>query len=375
MRTASTTLLTALLLHALLGCVAPAADQRDTANTPDADTLIGNLPAGLSERPHNASCVAGPASEVGQKLSQLGCFDASMQPGPGMIPYDVIAPLWSDDAEKQRFLAIPDGTTTSVDGEGHFVMPVGTVLLKTFMRDGQRLETRVWMNHPDAGWQGYSYRWDAIGSDALLASEEGEQMPIGSGAEHWTIPGRGQCSQCHQGGPNQNLGLQVAQLDRDFTYPSTGRSSNQLATLSAVGLLAQPAAAAAPGARAPHKLVDYRDASQALDARARSYLHANCSSCHSAAEGYCSGDFRIGTPGAQMGVCDVTAKHTDASWGWPAGTKLVAPGNPEQSALWLRLSAPGGTPMAMPPLGRHEVHQEGVELIAAWITAMRGCEK
>ena len=76
-----------------------------------------------------------------------------------------------------------------------------------------------------------------------------------------------------------------------------------------------------------------------------------------------------------MGVCDVAAKHTDPSWGWPEGTKLVAPGDPEHSALWLRLSAPGGTPMAMPPLGRHEVHQEGVELIAAWITAMRGCEK
>jgi hypothetical protein len=30
--------------------------------------------------------------------------------------------------------------------------------------------------------------------------------------------------------------------------------------------------------------------------------------------------------------------------------------------------------MAMPPLGRHEVHGDGVELIAAWIGAMRGFE-
>jgi hypothetical protein len=76
-----------------------------------------------------------------------------------------------------------------------------------------------------------------------------------------------------------------------------------------------------------------------------------------------------------MGVCDKTPKSLDPSWGWPDDTKLVAPGAPERSALWLRLSAPGGAAIAMPPLGRHEVHQQGVELIAAWISAMRGCEK
>jgi uncharacterized repeat protein (TIGR03806 family) len=373
MRTTSFTLLVAFLLRALLGCAAPAADARDTGDTPAVNVLVGNAGAGLSERPHNATCVAASAAQVAPALSQLGCFDASMQAGAGMVAYDVNAPLWSDDADKQRFLAIPDGAVISVDADGRFVMPTGAVLLKTFVRDGQRLETRVWMNHPDAGWRGYAYRWDASGSDALLADEAGEQMPIGDGAAQWSIPSRGQCSQCHPNSSNPSLGLELAQLDRDFTYPSTGRRGNQLATLAAVGLLALPAPAPAV-ASAPQKLVDYRDPGQPLDARARSYLHANCSSCHNAADGYCSGDLRITTPFARMGVCDVTAKHTDAAWGWSEGTKLIAPGDPERSALWLRLSAPGGAPMAMPPLGRHEVHGDGVELIAAWIGAMRGCE-
>lgn len=140
-----------------------------------------------------------------------------------------------------------------------------------------------------------------------------------------------------------------------------------------MGLLAP--ATKLPEPNAGPKLVDYRDPSLPVESRARAYLHANCSSCHNAAEGYCTGDFRIRATTAQMGVCDRTPSQLDPSWGWPEDTKLVAHGDPERSALWLRLSAPGGAPMAMPPLGRHEVDPEGVELIAAWITAMRGCEK
>jgi mono/diheme cytochrome c family protein len=247
------------------------------------------------------------------------------------------------------------------------------VLLKNFMRDGERLETRVWMNHTDAGWVGYSYRWDAGGGDATLADEAGEDMPISGGLESWEIPARGACVQCHEPGPAQNLGLQLTQLDREFTYPTTGRTANQLDTFVALGLL-KLEAAMRPTDTSP-KLVDYRDDSQPTDQRARSYLHANCSSCHKRTDGYCTGDFRVSATGAKVGVCNVTAKYVDPSWGWPQDIKLIAPGNPEQSALWLRLSAPPGSDMSMPPLGHHEIDQEGVELIAAWITSMDACEK
>jgi uncharacterized repeat protein (TIGR03806 family) len=287
------------------------------------------------------------------------------------VPYDVNAPLWSDDAEKQRWFAIPDGEHIRIDDRGQVVLPKGSVMLKTFSRAGLRLETRAWMNHPDAGWRGYSYRWAADGSDAVLAAEAGELVSTGNQAEPWTIPGRGQCSQCHQAIESPSLGLQLAQLDRDFAYPSTGRNANQLTTLAAVGLLA-PGTQLGP---VQAQLVDYRDASQALESRARSYLHANCSSCHAGAAGYCTGDLRISASRAQMGVCDVAPRVIDPSWGWLAGTSLLVPGDPERSALWLRLSAPGNTAMAMPPLGRHQVHEQGVELIAAWISALPSCEK
>lgn len=336
------------------------------------DSTAAGAVAGLNRRPSNPSCLAGPAADVPALLSQLGCFDPTdiSKPSPGLVPYDVNAPLWSDDAEKQRWLAIPDATFIHIDAEGQFALPQGSVLLKTFYRTGVRLETRVWMNHPDAGWLGYAYRWADDGSDASLAAAAGEVISNGDPAGPWTIPGRAQCSQCHPPGQSQALGLHVAQLDRDFVYPSTGRRANQLQTLAAIGMF-EPGA---PLAETHAKLVDYRDVSQPLAARARSYLHANCSSCHASAAGYCAGDLRISTSDAQMGLCNVTPGAVDPSWGWLPGTSLLAPGDPERSALWLRVSAPAGTALAMPPLGRTHVHEKGVELIAAWIGAMPACK-
>jgi uncharacterized repeat protein (TIGR03806 family) len=290
---------------------------------------------------------------------------------PGLVPYDVNAPLWSDDANKQRWLAIPDGTQIALDAAGHLTLPIGAMLLKTFELAGRRLETRVWMNHPDVGWRGYAYTWEPSGSDARLAPEGGEHIALGATAADWSVPGRGQCRQCHKAGDNQNLGVTLAQLDREQRDPRTGRSANQLTTWQTLGLLATPADAHTLTTH--DRLVDYRDVAQPIALRARSYLHANCSSCHDSAAGYCTGDLRTGTPLAQTGVCAQAPRDWQPSWGWPESTRLLTPGDPVASAIWLRLSAPADAPMAMPPLGRHTVDANGVELIASWIDSLQRC--
>ena len=60
-----------------------------------------------------------------EKLSQTGCFTPASPrtPLPAMIPYDVAAPFWSDDAKKERFFAIPDGTTIDVKPDGDLDFP------------------------------------------------------------------------------------------------------------------------------------------------------------------------------------------------------------------------------------------------------------
>ena len=41
---------------------------------------------------------------------------------------------------------------------------------------------------------------------------------------------------CHTNSAVFALGTEISQLNRNFTYPGTGRTRNQLATLEAVGL-------------------------------------------------------------------------------------------------------------------------------------------
>ena len=53
-----------------------------------------------------------------QWLSETGCFTAELAPAKGLVPYTVRAPLWSDRAEKTRFVAIPEGAQFTVDDVG-----------------------------------------------------------------------------------------------------------------------------------------------------------------------------------------------------------------------------------------------------------------
>ena len=52
-----------------------------------------------------------------RKLSETGLFASTKDhaPAPGLIPYSVNAPLWSDGAEKERFLALPGDTQIEFD--------------------------------------------------------------------------------------------------------------------------------------------------------------------------------------------------------------------------------------------------------------------
>src|SRR6185503_11128590 len=54
------------------------------------------------------------------------------QPAAGLIPYDVNSPLWSDGADKQRFMALPDSQAIAIVGDGDWDLPVFSVLMQTF---------------------------------------------------------------------------------------------------------------------------------------------------------------------------------------------------------------------------------------------------
>ena len=111
-----------------------------------------------------------------ERLSEWGLFKgngSTLEPNPGVLPYDVATPLFSDYAEKHRTVWMPPGAPARYDGEGVFALPVGTILSKTFMypRGGggsrRLIETRLlvrsergWKQPECGSWQsGWTVRW------------------------------------------------------------------------------------------------------------------------------------------------------------------------------------------------------------------------
>lgn len=295
-----------------------------------------------------------------RRLSATGCMqpDNPAQALPGLIPYDVNAPLWSDDASKQRWLALPDSARIRIAANGDWEFPIGTVLVKHFARHGRLLETRLFMRHTDGEWGGYSYEWNADQTDAMLV--DGGKTVVVDG-QPWTFPSSGQCLQCHTAASGRALGPETAQMNRLFNYYSSGRRANQLATFERIGLFANALPSAPPALTPPAA-----DAAP-MEARARAYLHANCAHCHQAGgTGGGTADFRYQV--ADMHVCNIAPSHGTLGI---VDAVLLAPGEPARSVLWERLRRRDG--IGMPPVASHVADPTGVAVIEAWIRAKTAC--
>jgi hypothetical protein len=182
------------------------------------------------------------------------------------VPFSVASPLWSDGAVKERYVALPDGAALTVGADGDLSLPDGGVLAKWFHVDGELVEVRL-IGRAGDSYATASWRWDAALGDGVLAPD-GAVVEVGDLS--WEIPSRYACSSCHTSAAGTSLGLELAQIQEDLAYPS-GVTASQVATLEHIGFLTSTVDV--------EPLVDpHGDAD--LDARARSYLHTNCSGCH-----------------------------------------------------------------------------------------------
>jgi uncharacterized repeat protein (TIGR03806 family) len=333
----------------------PAAGWTDFAEDADGEVYVLSLDGQI----YQMVAADDPPDTFPRLLSQTGCVDPRdpRMPAPGVVPYTVQSPLWSDGAEKERSLALPDGATIDVSDDGKFQFPIGTVLMKSFRMGGRFVETRLFMRHDDGGWAGYSYEWLDDQSDATLLSSsklDGQ----------WYFPARNECLLCHSEAAGRSVGLELGQLDGDFVYPSTHRLANQLRTLDHIGLFSQPLGPLDAIATYPDPL-----GSAPLAERARSYLHANCSTCHQPnGTGICDMDLRFSTAFADTQTCAVYP--TEGDLGVP-GVMRLAPGAPGLSLLSLR---PHSLSVSrMPPLATSVVDGHGTALLDEWIRALKGC--
>ena len=270
-----------------------------------------------------------------------------------MIAYRLNTPLYSDGAEKLRYVYVPSGQTMAAQDNGLLDLPVGSALIKTFAfgegSEQRFIETRVLLHRTD-GWVALPYVWNEEQTEAKLAVAGARRELVTTKGEaiSYRVPNKNQCKECH--------GLE------GVVTPIGPKARNLSAEWLAANLLDVPTGA--------DRLPVWEDRDQtSAEAAARAYLDVNCAHCH-----------RPGATASNSGL-DLRWEQDDpkalgvmkrpVAAGRGAGSHLfdVVPGEPDQSILLHRMlsNEPG---VAMPELGKATVDEEGTEAVRRWIAEM-----
>ncbi len=297
-------------------------------------------------------------------LSATGCANTTNPtlPAAAMIPYQVQNQLWSDGADKERYLAVPDNQKIGLATNGDFLFPVGSVLMKHFKLGDKFIETRLFTRGA-LGWQGFSYEWRDDQTDANLLTDAKEKTIDGI---QWQYPSPGQCLICHTEVANFSLGLETAQLNSAMQYPASGITANQLDTLAHIQLFSSSLTTQ----QKTEKLFSLTDPAASLAQRARSYLHSNCAGCHSPNGPTPTNlDLRFATTLAATNACNSQPLVGDLGI---ANARLIVPGEPARSIVLERMKRRDSD--QMPPLATHVVDATAVQVVSDWIAGLTGCE-
>lgn len=342
---------------------------------------------------------AAPSAPFPRKLSETGLFESTndLKPARGMIPYSVNAPLWSDHAEKDRWLALPGLSQIERDAviypHGPSYPDVGwrfpdrSVLVKTFSLETEvgnpasrrRLETRILQyrkmpgNDDEYGaqfWLGYTYVWNDAQTDAELLDAAGRDQtfrirdaaaPGGYREQTWHYPSRAECALCHTMASKYVLGVTTLQMNKDHDYG--GVIANQLTTLEHLGVFTKPLDK--PPGQLP-RLADYRDEQAPQGLRARAYLHANCAHCHRKWGGG-NAEFELQASLPLEATLTVDTRPGQGTFQL-ADPRILVPGNPERSLVWHRMQRDGLG--RMPHIASSVKDKQGIDLVRDWIAGL-----
>nr|WP_202390966.1 SO2930 family diheme c-type cytochrome [Erythrobacter ramosus] len=295
------------------------------------------------------------------KLSDYGFFiqpDAQV-PNLGVHPYALNTPLWSDGAEKLRFIYLPEGTQLVADGEGLLKFPVGAAIIKTFAfgeGEARRLiETRVLLHRAD-GWVALPYRWNAEQTEATLALAGGRLDLVTPAGEtiSYAIPNKNQCKGCHaKDGQVIPIGPKARNLS--VKWMAQMLDSRVLDRLP-------------PGGATMPVWAGYSDKGP-VEPFARAYLDVNCAHCHQPGGGASNSGLDLRWEQADPHAIGILKRPVAAGRGAGGHDFSVLPGQPDKSILLFRMDSaePG---IAMPELGKASVDKQGVAVVRRWIAEM-----
>ncbi|MET0336636.1 MAG: SO2930 family diheme c-type cytochrome [Caulobacter sp.] len=331
------------------------------------------------------------AETSAQTLDVYGLFTdpGARRPAVRVLPYDLNTPLFSDYAEKFRYVFVPPGQKVRYAAEGALDFPVGTALVKTFAypADFRRptenvrfVETRLLIRKAD-GWFAQTYVWNTEQTKATL-KRAGARMDVSfidtagrSQTVDYAVPNTNQCKECHSlDGEIAPIGPKARNLNGEFDYKSrdnsgefldSGDKANQIALWTKIGLLegAPPPAAIPATAR-------WDNPKAPLEARARAYLDANCAHCHNPRGMASNSGLFLNLEEKRANHLGIGKNPVAAGRGSGGLAVSIRPGDPDSSILAYRMASkePG---VMMPELGRSVPHREGVELVRAYIAGMK----
>jgi hypothetical protein len=289
-------------------------------------------------------------------LSETGLYAelSSRRLAPGVREFSPNHALWTDAALKRRYVQLPDGCPIDTADMDHWVLPVGARLWKDFSVGGKLLETRFIARYgpgpKDFILAAYAWREDGSDADYVVYGQ-----PKAQGTLH-DIPAAKTCKTCHSYLPEQALGFSALQLNHE-------KPGVTLRMLAQEGRLTTelPEGLAVPG--------------DAVESAALGYLHANCGNCHNPQGVEFNNPFDL-----RLSVKDVSVSGTGAyrtglgmpveKFVTPGVTLRIAPGNPQGSCVYHRMTI-RGTQEQMPPTGSRVTDSEGLAVVAAWIDSLR----
>jgi hypothetical protein len=349
---------------------------KSTGVSPGSGKTTGVSPESTPQVELPATCKSQPNPPIDLECTGLYADIKSAEKplAAGVREYTPAVILWSDGAEKNRYIQLPKGEKIDATDPSSWIFPIGTKVWKQFALGTKRMETRyfVKLSAGSQGWSHATYMWNQDDTAATKFGGGDVTSPDG-GVYH--IPIFGECEQCHQGRQDRILGFEQIGLGLDQPGVALGQAQGiTLADLVSENLIDPPPAQTS---------LTIGDDGTGKAANALAWLHMNCGvTCHnsvSSSTAYGAGMLLRMDPtlldGRPVNDFDplkttIGVKVHTAPW---EGIRIVA-GDPDGSLLWhlisTRSDAADPSMAQMPPIASRVVDTMDVQYVYDWIAAM-----